>query len=85
MKGKFFIEGHKSKAGWEDETTLILEDSKGYATLDEATAKTKEYFEKEKDLHLAVIYQKDTEGNKEGAKMVFRGEEGVLEESLLFY
>ena len=85
MKGKFYIEGHKSKGGWEDESTLILQDDKGYGTLEEATAKAKEYFEKEKELHLTVIYQEDRDGNKEGAKMIFRGDEGALEESLLFY
>jgi len=85
MKGKFYIEGHKSKGGWEDEITLILQDDKGYGTLEDATTKAKEYFEKEKDLHLAVIYQEDKMGTKEGAKMMFRGEEGELEESLLFY
>jgi len=85
MKGKFYIEGHKSKGGWEDESTLILHDDKGYGTLEEATTSAREYFEKEKDLHLAVIYQQDQEGMKVGAKMIFRGEEGDLEESLLFY
>jgi C4-type Zn-finger protein len=85
MKGTFYIEGHKSKGGWEDETTLILQDDKGYSTLEEATAKAREYFEKEKDLHLAVIYQEDKMGTKEGAKMIFRDDEGALEESPLFY
>jgi|GEM_PF-998814 len=85
MKGRFYIEGHKSKGGWEDESTLILHDDKGCGTLEEATTKAREYFEKEKDLHLAVIYQQDQEGMKVGAKMIFRGEEGGLEESLLFY
>jgi hypothetical protein len=85
MKGKFYIEGHKSKGGWEDESTVILQDVKGYSTLEEATTRAKEYFGKEKDLHLAVIYQEDDSGNKEGAKMIFRGDEGALEESLLFY
>jgi len=85
MKGRFYIEGHKSKGGWEDESTLILHDDKGSGTLEEATTKAREYFEKEKDLHLAVIYQQDQEGMKVGAKMIFRGEEGDLEESLLFY
>jgi hypothetical protein len=44
MKGKFYIEGHKSKGVWEDETTLILQDDNGYGTLEEATNKAKEYF-----------------------------------------
>ncbi len=85
MKGEFYIEGHKSKGGWEDESTVILQDDKGYGSLEEATAKAKEYFEKDDELHLAVIYQQDQEGTKEGAKMMFRGDEGELEESLLFY
>jgi len=85
MKGKFYIEGHKSKAGWEDESTLILQDANGYATLDQATTQAKEHFEKDKELHLVVIYQEDKDGNKVGAKMIFRGDEGALEESLLFY
>lgn len=85
MKGKFYIEGHKSKDGWEDELTLILQDDKGYGTLEEATTKAREYFDKETGLHLAVIYQEDDQGNKVGAKMIFRGEEGDLEESPLFY
>ena len=85
MKGKFYIEGHKSKGGWEDETTLILQDDMGYSSLDEATAIAKTYFEKDKELSLAVIYQQDSLGTKEGAKMMFRGDEGELEESLLFY
>jgi len=85
MKGKFYIEGHKSKSGWEDETTVILQDDKGYSSLEEATTKAKDYFDTDKELHLAVIYQKDQEGTKEGAMMMFRGEEGELEESRLFY
>jgi hypothetical protein len=85
MKGKFYIEGHRSKGGWEDEITLILQDIQGYGTIEEATGKAKEYFAKEKDLQLVVIYQQDDSGTREGAKMMFRGEEGELEESLLFY
>ncbi|HUU37586.1 MAG TPA: hypothetical protein VMW46_05210 [Candidatus Desulfaltia sp.] len=85
MKGEFYIEGHKSKTDWEEETTLILQDDKGYSTLEEATAKAKEYFEKEKDLNLVVIYQQDKLGTREGARMIFRNDEGHLEESNLFY
>ena len=85
MTGKFYIEGHRSKSDWEDESTLILQDDKGYSSLEEATVKAKEYFEKQTELQLAVIYQKDEEGTKEGTKMIFRGDEGELEESLLFY
>ena len=70
MKGKFYIEGHRSKSDWEDENTLVLTDDKGYGSLEEATQKAREYFDRQKELQLAVI---------------FRGDEGELEESLLFY
>jgi hypothetical protein len=84
MKGKFYIEGHKSKAGWEDESTLILQDANGYATLDQATTRPRNISKRIKT-HLVVIYQEDKDRNKVGAKMIFRGDEGALEESLLFY
>lgn len=85
MKGKFYIEGHRSKTGWDDEDTSLFESDTAYKTIEEATAVARDYFEKEKDLHLAVIYQKDPLGTKVGARMVFRNDEGDLEESNLFY
>jgi hypothetical protein len=83
--GKYYVEGHKSKANWEDENTLIIQSDQGFESLDEATAKAREYFDREKDLGLAVIFQQDEEGAKEGIKMIFRDDEGNLEESTLFY
>jgi hypothetical protein len=83
--GKFFVEGHRSKANWEDESTMILPADQGYDTLEEATARAREHFEKEKEMGLAVIFQQDAEGTKEGLKLIFRNEEGQLEESALFY
>ena len=85
MKGSFYIEGHRSKSGWEDENTALFEGNTGFDTLEKATAKAKEYFQKEKDLHLVVIYKQDMLGVKEGARMIFRNDEGHLEESNLFY
>ncbi len=85
MKGPFYIEGHKSKADWDDENTALFEGDTGYGTLVEAAAKAKEYFEKEKDLHLVVVYRQDKLGVKEGARIIFRNDEGQLEESTLFY
>jgi hypothetical protein len=85
ITGKYYVEGHKSKANWEDENTLIIQSDQGFETLDEATAKAREYFDREKDLGLAVIFQQDEEGAKEGIKMIFRDDEGNLEESTLFY
>ena len=83
--GKFYVEGHKSKENWEDENTIIIPGDQGFASLAEATAKAREYFEREKGLGLMLVYQQDAEGAKEGLKMIFRNEEGELEESALFY
>jgi hypothetical protein len=85
MKGPFYIEGHKSKTGLEDENTALFEGNTGCDSLEEASAKAKEYFEKEKGLDLVVIYQQDQLGVKQGARMIFRNDEGHLEESDLFY
>ena len=85
MSGKFYIEGHKSKENWEDENTLIVEGGEGYSSLEEATEKAREYFDHQKELGLMVIYQKDSEGSKEGVKFIFKNDEGSLEESDLFW
>ncbi len=85
MKGPFYIEGHKSKTDWDDESTALFGGDTDYGTLVEATTKAKGYFEKEKDLHLVVIYRQDKLGIKEGARIIFRNDEGQLEESNLFY
>jgi len=85
MSGKFYIEGHKSKENWEDENTLIVEGSEGFNSLEEATTKAKEYFDKQKELGLMVIYKKGSEGSKEGVKFIFKNDEGSLEESDLFW
>ncbi|MEW5901735.1 MAG: hypothetical protein AB1715_09765 [Acidobacteriota bacterium] len=85
QRGEFYIEGHKSKENWEDENTMVFQTEAGLTTLEEATARAKDYFEKEKDLGLTVIYQQDDDGTKEGIKIIFRNDEGELEESCLFY
>jgi hypothetical protein len=84
-QGKFYVEGHRSKTGWEDESTLIVPAEQGYDTLEEATAKARGYFEARSELGLAVIFQQDAEGTKEGLKFIFRNDEGGLEESDLLY
>lgn len=85
MSAKFYIEGHRSKTNWEDESTLVVESDQGFSTLDEASVRAREYFEKEKELGLMVIYKLDSEGTKEGIKLIFKNDEGNLEESLMFY
>jgi len=85
MSRKFYIEGHKSKDNWEDENTVIIEGNEGFKTIEEATTRAREYFEKEKDLGLMVIFQKGSLGSKEGVKFIFKNDEGNLEESLLYW
>jgi outer membrane protease len=83
--GLFYVEGHKSKENWEDENTIIIPGDQGFATLADATAKARGYFGHTEGLGLIVVYQQDAEGAKEGIKMIFRNDEGELEESGLFY
>jgi hypothetical protein len=84
MNKKYFIEGHKPKTKLEEEDTLVF-DRESYATIEEATARAREYFEKEKDLGLTVVYKKDPDGTKQGVKFIYRDEEGKLEESFLYW
>jgi len=85
MTNKFFIEGHKSKQSFEDENTLVFESEETFPTVEEATEKAREYFDKEKDIGLMVIYTLDAEGTKEGVRFIFKNEEGQLEESDLYW
>ncbi len=84
-RGKFYVEGHRSKTDWEDESTVIVPADEGYDSLEAAAAMAREHFDREKAMGLAVIYQQDAEGTKEGLKLIFRNDEGELEESDLFY
>ncbi len=84
-QGKFYVEGHRSKAGWEDESTLIVPADQGYDTLEDASARAREHFDTEKAMGLAVVFQQDAEGTKVGLRLIFRNDEGEIEESDLFY
>jgi hypothetical protein len=84
-RGRYYVEGHRSKAGWEDESTVIIPVGEGYDTLDEAVAKAREDFAAQAELGLAVIFQLDADGVKEGRRFLFRNDEGGLEESDLLY
>lgn len=84
-RGKFYVEGHRSKSGWEDESTLVLPADKGYDTLEDAAAGAREHFLAHAELGLAVIFQQDADGVKEGLRFIFRNDEGEIEESDLFY
>ncbi|MBN1273647.1 MAG: hypothetical protein JXB26_15375 [Candidatus Aminicenantes bacterium] len=77
---KYFIEGHKAKTDLVHEETMIIKDEKAYSSLQEALKKAREYFEEEKDLALAVIYEENPVGEREGVKFIHRDQEGNLEE-----
>ena len=80
MKEYFYVEGHKSKTDYGVEETMILEDSRAYASEEKALAKAREYFEEKDDLTLVVIYKGVKLGDKHGHKYLFRNQDGMLEE-----
>ena len=80
MKEYFYIEGHKTKSDYEDEKTLILDDSRAYASEETALAKAREYFDKNDELTLIVIYKGLKLGDRYGHKYLFRNQDGMLEE-----
>lgn len=83
MKKKFFIEGHKSKSNFEDENTLVLEDSNPYSSEKEATQKAKENMKSNPDIDLVVIFKQNPdnkEDEREGIKFLFRTKENEVQE-----
>jgi len=79
MKAKYYIHGHKSKTDYSYEDTLILEDEKTYASEEAAIKKAKEYFEKDENIQLIVIYKGLEMGPKQGTKFLFKDKEGNIE------
>jgi hypothetical protein len=79
MKTKYFIEGHKAKTDYSYEDTLILDDENSYASEEDAINKAKEYFEKDENLQLIVIYKGLKMSPKHGTKFLFKDKEGNLE------
>lgn len=84
MSGTYFVEGHRPKTSVQDEETLTF-NYHGCATVEEAMAKAKEFFEKEQDLGLAVIYRKELDGTSEGVKFIYKDEDGTFEEFPLYW
>ncbi len=85
MSKKYFIEGHKPKTKFEDEETLLIDNAAAYKSLKEATSKALEYFDKQEELGMAVIYEVDKNGNREGIKFVHRDDEGNIQEILSWW
>jgi hypothetical protein len=80
MKEYFFIEGYKAKTNYDYEDTLKLVDKKAYSSEEAATAKAREYLEKDKDLSLMIIYKALKIGPRAGIKYIHRDEGQHLEE-----
>jgi hypothetical protein len=80
MKEGYLIEGHRSKSGFELEDTLILDDQHLYPNEKDASVKAREYFEKDGNLDLVVIYRSGEPGGKVGVRFLFRDKEGHLGE-----
>lgn len=85
MKKKYYIEGHRPKSSLEDEETLIITPQEGVGSIERAVKIAREYFQQYQDLSLTVIFKRDSLGEKEGLKIIFKDNEGKLEEMDLFY
>lgn len=84
MSGQYVVEGHRQKTSVQDDDTLTF-DGRVYDTVEEATAKAKEFFEHEQDLSLAVIYRKDPDGTPQGVKFIYKDEDGTFEDFPLYW
>jgi hypothetical protein len=83
MKDAFYIEGHKSKADYEDEETLILNDKNAYASEEEATRKAQKNMQSNPEIDLVVVYKRnreDEQDEREGIKFLFRTKENEIQE-----
>jgi hypothetical protein len=84
MSVKYFVEGHRPKTHLEDEETLKI-GGLGCETIEEATLKAKELFEKEQDMGLAVIYKESPDGTREGVKFIYKEDDGAFEDFPLYW
>ena len=84
MKGDYFIEGHRPRTTVDDEETSTVNDH-GFETLEAATAKAKEFFDREPDLGLAVIYRREPDGTSQGVKFIFKDEDGTFQDFPLYW
>jgi hypothetical protein len=55
------------------------------ATLEEATLKAKDFLNKDKDLGLAVVYEQNPDGTREGVKFIYKEEDGTFEDFPLYW
>lgn len=85
MSTQYYIEGFRSKATAEEEDTKIFDFQEEFPSLEEATVKAKEFFDKEEKLGLAVISKYSPTGDHEGVKFIFKDKEGRFEEADLYW
>ncbi len=85
MSTQYLIEGFKSKTTLDEEDTKILDFRQDFGSLEEAAAKAREFFEKDRQLGLAVIYRHGPAGDHQGLKFIFKNQEGSFEEADLYW
>ena len=83
MQDKILIEGHRPKSALEDEETLVIPPGESFDSVSSAVKKAREYLKEKKDLGLVVVYREQPDGFKEGLKIVFRNDEGKIDETRL--
>ncbi|MBN2199691.1 MAG: hypothetical protein JW747_07585 [Candidatus Aminicenantes bacterium] len=85
MSTQYYIEGFRSKTTVEEEGTRIFEFRQEFPSVEEASAKAREFFAKEEKLGLAVISKYSPSGDHEGVKFIFKSQEGQIEEGDLYW
>ena len=84
MSGKYILEGHKSKTNLADEDTRAF-DGRRFATVEKAAAKARVLLVKDNALGLTVIYKEGPNGAREGIKLIFKSEDGTIEDTPLYW
>ena len=54
-------------------------------TLEEATLKAKDFLNEDKDLGLAVVYEQNPDGTREGIKFIYKEDDGTFEDFPLYW
>ena len=80
MEVKYFVEGHKPKADYADENTLIIEPEVAFTSVEDAIAEARSLFEQKNELGLAVILKEGYSGDRELVKFLFRDDTGGVDE-----
>lgn len=85
MSTQYHFEGFRPKATSDEEETKVLDHTQELPDMEAATAKAREFLEKDKELGLAVISKHSPTGDHQGLKFIFRDKEGNFEEGDLYW